>query len=154
GPVEVLGRVAAFTKETGGQPHEQGTFFWGEPTQDPGPFFYPVATAFRLAPITVLGLVLLIACWRRLPRQWRWPVLVIVGYVVGFLLMMTLGAKKFDRYLLPDFPALGVLAALGLAAALGWLRFPMSRSRLAGQGVGRRGLWLTTGSAGVVLIAL
>jgi hypothetical protein len=121
GPVEVLGRVAEFTRETGGQPHEQGTFFWGEPTADPGPFFYPVATVFRLAPITVLGLVLLAVCWRRLPRDQRWPVLAIVGYVVGFLLMMTLGAKKFDRYLLPAFPALGVLAAIGLASAMAWL---------------------------------
>src|SRR5206468_3746738 len=120
GPVEVLGRVAAFTKETGGQPHEQGTFFWGQPTQDPGPLFYPVAIAFRLAPITVLGLALLPVCWRRLPSEQRWPVLALVGYLCGFLLMMTLGAKKFDRYLLPDFPALGVLAAIGLAAGLSW----------------------------------
>ena len=30
--------------------------------------------------------------------------------------MMTLGAKKFDRYLLPIFPALVILASLGLVA--------------------------------------
>ena len=39
---------------------------------------------------------------------------------------MTLGAKKLDRYVLPIFPALGVLAALGLAAAYGWLRDQMA----------------------------
>jgi hypothetical protein len=39
--------------------------------------------------------------------------------------MMTLGAKKLDRYVLPIFPALGVLAALGLAAAYRWLRGQM-----------------------------
>ena len=65
GPAEVLGRVAEFTRETGGQPHEQGTFFWGSQTADPGPLFYPVAMAFRLAPSTILGLALLALCWRR-----------------------------------------------------------------------------------------
>jgi hypothetical protein len=138
GPVEVLGRVAEFTRETGGQPHEQGTFFWGQPTEDPGPFFYPVAMAFRLAPLTVVGLVLLLVFWRRLPREYRWPVLALVGYLGGFLLMMTLGAKKFDRYLLPDFPAFGVLAAIGLGAGLSWLwgRRSVASPRLMGAVAG------------------
>jgi hypothetical protein len=132
GPVEVLGRVAEFTKETGGQPHEQGTFFWGMPTADPGPLYYPVSLAFRLAPLTVLGLVLLALCWRRLRSEDRLPTLSLVGYALGFLLMMTLGAKKLDRYVLPLFPALGVLAALGLACAYRWLR----ERRLDSSGVG------------------
>jgi 4-amino-4-deoxy-L-arabinose transferase-like glycosyltransferase len=121
GPAEVLGRVVDFTKETGGQPHEQGTFFWGMQTADPGPFYYPVSLGFRLAPLTVLGLVLLALCWRRLRPQDRLPTLGLVGYALGFLLMMTLGAKKLDRYVLPLFPAFGVLAALGLTSAYRWL---------------------------------
>jgi len=128
GPVEVLGRVIEFTRETGGQPHEQGTFFWGSQTADPGPLFYPVAMAFRLAPVTVLGLALLAVCWRRLPPDARRPTFALIAYGVGFVLMMTLGAKKLDRYVLPIFPALGVLAALGLAAAYGWLRDRMAAS--------------------------
>jgi hypothetical protein len=125
GPFEVLGRVAEFTRETGGQPHEQGTFFWGSQMADPGPLFYPVAMVFRLAPVTLLGLVLLIACLRRIAPDDRRPALALVAYCLGFVLMMTLGAKKLDRYVLPIFPALGVLAALGLAAANGWLRDQM-----------------------------
>ena len=66
-----------FTRETGGQPHEQGTFFWGQQTADPGPLFYPVAMAFRLAPVTVLGLVLLAVCWRRLAPDARRPALAL-----------------------------------------------------------------------------
>src|SRR5262249_12167892 len=89
GPVEVLGRVAEFTKETGGQPHEQGTFFWGMQTADPGPFYYPVSLAFRLAPVTVLGGVLLVVCWRRLRAEDRWAALALVGYSLGLLLMST-----------------------------------------------------------------
>ena len=128
GPVEVLGRVAEFARETGGQPHEQGTFFWGEPRADPGPLFYPVALAFRLAPLTVLGLVMLAGCWRHLPRAHRMAAWSLVAYVLGFGLMMTLGPKKFDRYVLPILPALGVLAGLGLWTGVGVLG-----RRLSGQ---------------------
>jgi len=120
GPAEVLGRMAQFTRETGGQPHEAGTFFWGEPRTDPGPLFYPVALAFRLAPLTILGVLLLVAFRSSLRPDLRSGALVLGVYVGGFLLMMTLGAKKFDRYLLPAVPALGVLAAVGLSHAL-WL---------------------------------
>lgn len=42
---------------------------------------------------------------------------LLVAYVFFFVIMMTLGAKKGDRYLLPVFPALDVLAALGLVVA-------------------------------------
>lgn len=123
GPVEVIARVVAFARETGGQPHEAGTFFLGSPTDDPGPLFYPVAMAFRLAPVTALGLVALGVTWRRLPRPGRSATVWLGIYCAGYLLMMTLGAKKFDRYLLPIVPALGVLSALGLGLVVraGWL---------------------------------
>jgi hypothetical protein len=121
GPSEVLDRIAAFTSETGGRPHEAGTFFLGSPMADPGPRFYPVALAFRLAPLTILGLVALVFSWPRAPATWRPPVHWLVAYCLGFGLMMTLGAKKLDRYILPLFPALGVLAAVGLhAVATRW----------------------------------
>jgi hypothetical protein len=122
GPLNILGRVAEFTRETGGQPHEQGTFFWGQQTADPGPLFYPVALALRLAPITLFGVLLASICWRRLAPRQRLLALALAAYACGFLLMMTLGAKKLDRYILPMVPALGVLAALGLAAGYGWLK--------------------------------
>ena len=148
GPAEVLGRIAAFTRETGGQPHEQGSFFWGQQTADPGPFFYPVAMAFRLAPLTVLGLALAAGfSWRLAPRD-RWPALALLGYALGFLLMMTLGAKKLDRYVLPILPALCVLAALGLAAAYSWLH-----ARMAAVGAAR-GPWRGAAAALVVLLAV
>ncbi|MFN8521709.1 MAG: glycosyltransferase family 39 protein [Chloroflexota bacterium] len=114
GPIEVAGRVAAFARETGGQPHEAGTFFWGSPRTDPGPLFYPVAAAFRLSPLTVLGVALLALNVRRVPAPWRPHLAALVFYAIGFVVMMTFGAKKLDRYVLPVFPALGVVAAAGL----------------------------------------
>jgi hypothetical protein len=52
----------------------------------------------------------------------------MVAYAVGFLFLMTLGAKKWSRYILPTFVGLDVVAAWGLVQAaniLGrgrWLR--------------------------------
>jgi hypothetical protein len=158
GPAEVLGRVIEFTRETGGQPHEQGTFFWGAQTADPGPGFYPVAMAFRLAPLTLLGLALALLSWRRLRDDQRQPVLALVAYALGFLLMMTLGAKKLDRYVLPIFPALGVLAAVGLAGAYGWLRDRMENAAAGMPGnTGAPAIlvpWKGTAAALVVVLAV
>ena len=73
----------------------------------------------------MLGLALLAVCWQRTAPVHRRPALALLAYGLGFLLMMTLGAKKLDRYVRRS-PALGVLAALGLAAAYGWLRDRMT----------------------------
>lgn len=43
----------------------------------------------------------------------RSAVYLLIAYVFFFVLMMTLGAKKGDRYILPVYPAIDVLAAMG-----------------------------------------
>jgi len=121
GPVEVFSRVIAFTRETGGQPDEVGSYFLGQVGSDPGPLYYPVATLFRLSPYTTLGLVVLAALGWRLTSPARMRVLWLLVFVGGFSLMMTLGPKKFDRYLLPIYPALVILASLGWWTVLRWL---------------------------------
>ena len=40
--------------------------------------------------------------------------MLLAIYCLGFMAMMTIGPKKFDRYLLPIYPMLGLLAGLGL----------------------------------------
>ncbi|HEX5690860.1 MAG TPA: glycosyl transferase, partial [Roseiflexaceae bacterium] len=41
--------------------------------------------------------------------------LVLLAFVLFWSLIMTLGPKKFDRYVLPTWPAIEILAAVGLA---------------------------------------
>jgi hypothetical protein len=113
GPSEVFGRIIAFTRETGGQPDEVGSYFLGQVGSDPGPLYYPVATLFRLSPCTMLGVAALAVVGRRLARPARARVLWLLVFIGGFSLMMTLGPKKFDRYLLPIYPSLVILASLG-----------------------------------------
>ena len=111
-PVGTLLKMAQFTERVGGGEHDN--FFLGSPLEDPGPLFYPLALLFRLSPLTLLGLALVPACWRWLVSDQRRPALTFGAYCLGFALMMSVAPKKFDRYLLPIFPALGLMAGLGL----------------------------------------
>ena len=121
-PIAVLGQVAVFALSVGGNPHELPNFFLGRTVQsDPGPLYYPVALAFRLGPLAVAGLVALPFGLRFRSAQ-RGPVAWLIAYVVLFVAVMTLGAKKFDRYALPALMVLDLLAGAGLWLALGALR--------------------------------
>jgi 4-amino-4-deoxy-L-arabinose transferase-like glycosyltransferase len=126
-PVEMIGRVVEFLRETGGQPHEGGSFFWLHRVADPGPLFYPVALAYRLGLGMCLGLLLFVVVFRSLNRKAL--VGLVLLFILGFGLMMTLGPKKFDRYVMPIVPMLAVLAALGVWKAGAWLG---GRAGLAG----------------------
>jgi 4-amino-4-deoxy-L-arabinose transferase-like glycosyltransferase len=133
-PPRLLARLLADVRLEGETARPNGNFFFGQPVlEDVGPLFYPVVTLLRLSPVTLLGLVLLagFGLWRGGRRQvdgrpgpvvisdgWSGPILALVAYVVLFSLMMTISPKKIDRYLLPIYPVLVVLAALGLDLAL------------------------------------
>lgn len=120
-PVGSMGQVVDFA---GGksQASGEGNFFLGETVEDPGPLFYLVAGGLRLSPATTLGLLaLVLVAWRGRGgvsrRRWR-CIVALAAYALGFALLITLLPKKFDRYLLPAFPALDLLAGFGLW--LGW----------------------------------
>lgn len=132
----------------GGQPHAWGNYFLGRSIPDPGPLFYPVAVLWRSSPLLLLGLLALpLAFWhsRRTTdddvssivhrpsskgnidseankhASTRWVYLALLGWVLLFGISVSMGAKKFDRYSLPIWPVLDILAAAGLAALAGWL---------------------------------
>jgi hypothetical protein len=114
-PVGTLMQMVDYTETVGGSDHEN--FFMNQPVGDPGPLYYVVALAFRLTPATLLGIALLVVgllpFGRRVPAGWL-PRLAILGtFVVLFIWMMALAPKKFDRYLLPIFPTVEILAAVG-----------------------------------------
>jgi hypothetical protein len=120
--VDLIGtllKMAQFTSRVGGGDHDN--FFFGVVTDDPGPFFYPVALAYRLGIGTLGGLSLAALFSRRLGGSRRALLSVLGVYVMGFGLMMMIGSKKFDRYLLPIFPLLCLGAAVGYVAASEWL---------------------------------
>ena len=119
----------------GGRPNGDGQFFLGQPIDDPGPLFYPLANLYRLTPLELLGLIGLListiiasarAIQRRAqpltPNLQQTTLLALACFIAFWSLVMVLGPKKFDRYVLPTWPALMVLAAAGLVGIADWLR--------------------------------
>jgi 4-amino-4-deoxy-L-arabinose transferase-like glycosyltransferase len=98
----------------GAEPHMLGNFFLGRADDAPGVLFYPVALVLRLTPWTLLGLLLLPWAWRSALRADRRDLAMLAGFVVLFIIALSPFPKKFNRYLVPVFPALDVLAAYSL----------------------------------------
>ncbi|HSJ58706.1 MAG TPA: hypothetical protein VLC95_16095, partial [Anaerolineae bacterium] len=98
-------------------------FFLGRVVEDPGPLFYPVVLGFRLSPVVLVlllvGAVLAVRAWRR-GRDVRLP---LAGYacLLFFTIMVSLAAKKGDRYLLPVFPIAAVVAGWAAMELVGGL---------------------------------
>ena len=106
-------------------PHNVEHFFLGQVLYDPGWLFYPLVLCTETTPLTlplVFGGCLFL--WRKrheegYARQLR----IAIGLVAVVLLLtlcLSLTSKKFSRYLLPAFPILEILAALGFFEFLKW----------------------------------
>jgi len=115
--------------------------------------FYPLTYLWRSTPVELLGLLLAflaaISRWKPLKqkrvRMTLWGLLLIVSlYMIG----MTLGVKKFDRYLLPIYAPLDIIAGIGWVAFADWLHM-----RLIDRVPSRLALLLPTMIlAGIVLV--
>jgi hypothetical protein len=145
-PLRVYELLRVGVEAEGAQPHMTGNFFLGQRQDAPGPLFYPAALALRLTPWTLAGLLLLPLAWqwgKLSPVQQR-DLLILVGFALLFTLALSLFPKKFNRYLLPIFPALDILAAVGLVWGIGWL------ARQAGRFSAGAQRWLPRALAGVL----
>lgn len=140
--------LSMYTKavDEGGSPHGWGNFFLGRAVADPGPFFYLAATALRLTPWTLIGLLAALFFVRKHAPRERAPLVVLLVFVLVFGGGMSVLPKKFDRYILPIFPALDILAAFGLLALLDFVRRLIARPR---QSSGSR--FLVLGSLFLIL---
>jgi hypothetical protein len=134
-PLGTLERMWLFSRETGQSGHELGNFWLGKPVEDPGWLFYPVVVLLRSTPVALIGLLMSLVILlghrrfvaglisslnleRPLKNHALWALWL---FGLWFGLVMTLGAKKFDRYLLPTFPAIDLLAAWSWVVLGAWL---------------------------------
>jgi Dolichyl-phosphate-mannose-protein mannosyltransferase len=101
-------------------PHSRQLLFRGEvTTDDPGWLYYPIVLIYRISPLTLVGLgfALIVAIFNRgetriLPRRLCFNLVLFAG---AYIVILSLAAKKLDRYVLPS------IAALDLVAIFGWI---------------------------------
>jgi hypothetical protein len=138
-PARAIGDYVGEIVGNGGRANGDGQFFLGRSDADPGLLYYPAIGLFRLTPVELLGLIaapIAALSWLRRPaasppgasrddeeaRPLERAHLVALGlFALWWLLVMTTGPKKFDRYILPLWPALLTLSAFGLVWATAWI---------------------------------
>ena len=108
-------------------PHEVEHFFLGKVVHDPGWLFYPFVLSIKstplMLPLAIVGCLLL---WRQrkhteeTARHFKIGLTLVIG-VVLFTVCFSATSKKFSRYLLPAFPMLEILAAIGLVEGFKWV---------------------------------
>ena len=107
-------------------PHEVEHFFLGKVVNDPGWLFYPFVLTIKSTPLMLpLSLIGCVQLWRtrkhseETNQQFRLTLALMAG-VVLFTICLSATSKKFSRYLLPAFPMLEILAAVGFVESLKW----------------------------------
>jgi hypothetical protein len=115
-PVETLTLMYHDSFEMGEIGSGHDTFFWGEISKDPGWLFYPYALAFRLTPLTSVGLIgaiFFIGAGRQLSLKARLAGTLLL-YIVFIVFLASFSPKKLDRYVMAVIPPLILVAGLGL----------------------------------------
>ncbi len=121
-PITALGRMASTAEKFSEFAHAVNYFF-GSLERNPGPLFYPVVIAFRSTPILWIGLLAVIGLIFRArtshEKSLRSIAVSLLLFAFLFIGLITLGAKKLDRYVFPALLALDIVGAMGLAYAIG-----------------------------------
>lgn len=132
------------------QGHVKGNFFLGTVSDDPGVWFYPVNWLLHTTPLVLIGVLIGVLFWLigsppddsrqeggRLAGLWRrlgyrpaaTPIdalfFLSLLFAVLFTLFLMTSSKKQDRYLLPVYPFLHIIAATGWV----WLGGQLARLR-------------------------
>ena len=132
-PAQNIGRVLGLMETYGQTGHELGNFWLGKAVASPGGLFYGAVIVWRTTPLTLIGGALALVftlnlAWRgRGDDDARSSTAAALGvdrrtllglwvFVVWYVVILSLGDKKFDRYLLPIFLVVDLLAAFGWVA--------------------------------------
>ncbi len=145
--VDPVGTLRQMLNETFGKV-EAGhlVYFMGQATLNPGLWFYLVVIPFRLTPVALPGVALSLlgfvpkthsrsdeAAFTDDRSRWFSPLFLLWFFTVTLLLFGDISPKKQDRYLLPLFPVLDLLAAVGWVGlaelALAGLKLPAAKIR-------------------------
>lgn len=85
-----------------------------------GPWYYFRTLVFFSTPLHIATLIILPVLWasKKMQRATKQQVIILLFFIALFTLQMSLGTKKGDRYLLPVFLTLDVIASLVTATII------------------------------------
>jgi hypothetical protein len=128
--------------------HPSSGVFWGPTGSDRSPLYYLINLPFHLAPLTMVGvLVGIIATWRL--RRYRVLLLALWAYVIVFIAPVSVVGRRGDRYILPVYLALDLLAAVALywvaerLMSTNWARLKGRWAWVLGMAVGAQILFVS-----------
>jgi hypothetical protein len=135
-PVETFQTVflLGFKYTTGA--HAKGNFLLGQASSDPGVLFYPVTWLYRTTPLILVGIVgIVIAGLSAVKQRKASPALaqffrylpLLLIFIVGYMVMLSIGQKKQERYFLPAYPWFDLIAAAGLISILSFAHSYLTR---------------------------
>jgi hypothetical protein len=142
-PLEALESMFGLSLQYATEGHGKGNFLLGQITSDPGPLFYPLNWLLRTTPLTLVGLLAWGLAYRRqgtITSSSRILAGTLLLYAALFTVFMATVEKKQDRYILPIFPALEIVAALGLVQILTIGSIPQAPTRTVKEKRGA-GMW-------------
>lgn len=126
-PINTVSNLLLFLGEVATTP-KTGGFFTGEIIDGSyGPSYYPTVIFLKMTPVVLALSIICLLFYAvellrsRLVRMDK-NVLILILFILIFTLQMTIGSKKIDRYILPVFPFIDILAAIGLYKLVGMIR--------------------------------
>jgi hypothetical protein len=126
-PLDTVQRVFAQALSYAAEGHDSDIFFNGRIISgDPGWLFYPITWSWRTTPVVMFGLVFGIVAFARRRAPFDQPIVrrtatTLLLFSLLYALAISFSAKKFDRYLLPIYGPLDMIAGMGWLAVAGWL---------------------------------
>ncbi len=131
-PLNTLSTIVNYMLGSSSGSYTSRSFFNGQIFTDGqiglrGIEYYPITVLWRATPAMLIGL-LLTAIFNFVPGEWnavrnhRKEWLGLGLFMLLFTLAMSIATKKFDRYLIPVYLPLDLIAAAGWLALAGWLR--------------------------------
>jgi 4-amino-4-deoxy-L-arabinose transferase-like glycosyltransferase len=128
--------------------HPSSGVFWGPTRSDQNPLYYLISIPFHLTPLTTIGLLAgIVATWRL--RRYRVLLLALWAYAIIFIAPVSIVGRRGDRYALPVYLALDLLAAVALVwvvnglASVRWTRLKRRWTWALGIAVGIQILFIS-----------
>lgn len=133
-PVYYLSEIFGESERVGiRKGHEQIVF--GETVQDGGILFYPLVMLMKTTPFLIAGLILcfmkcsgsISALVKNIRSKYSNPYLYLAVFYLGYFFIMFYPSKKIDRYMLPLYPFLALIASYGFIRFYSFLKTARSK---------------------------